>query len=234
MKEIITLKTKTSKTYDLGGGKRRIVIDPTLTIQPPAKDSHLRADGPDNIYGGQTYINLNDRGTPDETWRGILEFDISELPAGATLNSANLQLYYYEYTGAPYVDPSGKTVWAYKLTRIDWAELQATWNNYKSATPWTSAGGDYVTSDPAGGSTVFPADYGWMTWNVLAIVQDAFDSEVSAEFLVKLETEGLGADYSIAKFHSKEYTTDPDLQPKLVIDYTVPAVVGRSFGFIIG
>ncbi|GAH07096.1 unnamed protein product, partial [marine sediment metagenome] len=112
------------------------------------------------------------------------------------------------------------TVWAYKLTRTDWVELEATWNIYKTASNWTAPGGDYVTSSPVGGSIVFPAGFGWMTWNVLAIVQDAYGGSIPAEFLVKFETEGLASGGSQPAFHSKNFTDDTDLQPKLVIDYT--------------
>ncbi|GAI16506.1 unnamed protein product, partial [marine sediment metagenome] len=145
---------------------------------------------------------------------------------GATLNSASLELYYFLYDIS---NPSGKTVWAYKLTRTDWVEgvtevtstSGATWNDYKiigeTHYTWTAPGGDYVTSSPAGGSTTFPADYGWMTWNVLAIVQDAYDGSIAAEFLVKFATEGLASDYTKAYWRSKEYSP----QPKLVIDYTL-------------
>ncbi|GAI54448.1 unnamed protein product, partial [marine sediment metagenome] len=165
--------------------------------------------------------------------RSILEFDISELPPGSTLISAILHLYYWALGGK---DPLGKTIWAYKLTRTNWVELEATWNIYKTGSNWTAAGGDYVTSTPSGGSTIVPAEYGWMTWNVLAITQDAYDSEIAAEFLIKFETEGVPyEEYSAMLFRSGDYTTDPDLQPKLVIDYAVaPPIVGRSFGYIMG
>jgi len=164
--------------------------------------------------------------------RSLLEFDLSELPPGATLNSASLQLYYYRWGND---NPTGKTAWAYKLTRADWVELEAAWNIYKTGSNWTAAGGDYVTSNPDGGSTTFPADYGWMTWNVLAIVQDAYDGSIPAEFLVKFETEGLESLYSLAYFYSNNEAAETTKRPKLVIDYTpAPPVAGRSFGFIMG
>ena len=228
MGEIFIPRTKIFKPYDLGGGEQRIVIDPTLTVQPAAKDAYLKQDNPTNNYGAITSLQVQDY--VDTTWRTLLEFDISELPPGATLNSASLNLNYYSYTTT---DPVGKTIWAYKLTRPDWVEAQATWNIYKTGSDWTSAGGDYVTSDPAGGSTTFPAEYDWMSWNVLPIVQDAYDGSIAAEFLVKFETEGLASGDGIAKWYSSNYPTDTSLCPKLVIDYAV-AAVGRSQGHIFG
>lgn len=217
MKETLSLRTKTSRTYDLGGGKHRIVIDPTLTVQPGSKDTQLYSGDPDASAGDDIDVWLQDH---PNIIRGIFEYDISGLPAEVTLDSASLQLYYRWFGN---LDPVGKTVWAYKLTRTDWVELEATWNSYKTGSAWTTPGGDYVTSAPAGGSTTFPASFGWMTWNVLAIVQDAYDGSIPAEFLVKFETEGLAEDYSSPRFWTKE-SADSDLYPKLVIDYTVPII----------
>ncbi|GAJ21220.1 unnamed protein product, partial [marine sediment metagenome] len=164
-------------SLDTSGLVFPIDVDPTeLVVQPPAKDTDLQEIAPDGNHGYLIELWLNNGANAAQ--RPILEFDISELPGGATIISASLELYYYSYT---LFDPDGLTIWAYKLTRTDWVELQATWNSYKTGSAWTAAGGDYVTSDPAGGSTTFPADYGWMTWNVLAIAQDAYDGSNPAE-----------------------------------------------------
>lgn len=182
----------------------------TLTVQPSAKDTYLDKLNPDGPSGAMTRLEIKNRSTAP--MRVILEFNISELQPSATLNSASLQLYYYDWD---YFDPVNRTVKAYKFTQTDWVELEATWNN---------AAGSYVTSNPAGGSTALPSSYGWMTWDVLAIVQDAYDSSNPAEFMVRYTAENLATGYMKAKFYSKEYTDDPDLQPKLVIDYTLPVV----------
>jgi len=229
MKELIHLRTKTSKTYDLGNGRNRLVIsgiDPTLTVQPPTKDDCINSYYPTTNYGSDTYLSLGDRA--ERIRRAILEFDISELPA-CNLNSATLSMYYYTWAGDNAV---GKTVWAYKLTRTDWVELESTWNIYKTGSDWAAGGGDYVTSSPSGGSTTFPADTdAWMNWNVLAIVQDAYDSSNPAEFLVKFSAETYSSvDDSIPYFYSKEYAVDPDLNPKLVIEYEVAGWTGKISG----
>ena len=216
------LTEKLSKVKGKETGQTRVVkgdirIDPTLTVQPSAKDTQLESEHPTTNYGTESRFNIRDY--VNKTRRSLLEFDISGLPSGATINSASLQLYYWAWEWL--ADPSGKTVWAYKLTRTDWVEAQATWNIYKTGSSWTSSGGDYVTSSPAGGSTTFPADFGWMTWNVLAIVQDAYGSSIAAEFLMKFATEGLSANHSLPNFYSNDYTDDTDLCPKLVIVYSV-------------
>lgn len=201
---------------DLTKVKFPIEIDPSpLIVQPSAKDAFIALSTPTTNYGAYGNLQLYDYNV--DVRRNILEFDISGLPGGATLDSANLQLYYYQYER---LDPSGQTVWAYKLTRTDWVESQATWNIYKTSSSWTSTGGDYVTENPAGSSTTFPASYDWMTWNVLAIIRDAYDSSIDAEFLVKFETEtrAYGSDH-LGYWWSKEYTDDTTLCPKLTIEF---------------
>lgn len=173
---------------------------------------------PDTNYGSSGYLALYDYGG-ERTYRTLLEFSLLSLPSGSKIISASLQSYYYLWAGA--IDPVGKTTWAYKLTRVDWVELQATWNKYKTDNEWTAAGGDYVISNPSGGSTVFPSNYGWMSWNVKDIVKDAYDNDKPAEFLVKFETEGLLSDYSMPSFVSRDDTENQEFQPKLIIEYII-------------
>ncbi len=96
-----------------------------LTVQPSAKDTNLREAFSTTNYGSETGIAT--QGGTDQNIRGILEFDISSLPAGAIITFATLYLYYYEYV---IFNPSGKTIWAYKLSRTDWVEAEATWDEY--------------------------------------------------------------------------------------------------------
>lgn len=189
-----------------------------LIIQPSGKDAYLREINPDTNYGTGTTIYIQN--TADFIRKSLLEFDISELPAGATLISATLELYYSGFAN----DPVGLTAWAYKQIHTDWVEAEATWNIYKTGSSWTAAGGDYVTSDPSGDSAIFPAECpAWMSWDVLAIVQDAYDSSIAAEFLIRFETEGV-EDGNQGQFRSNNYTIDTSLCPKLTIAYTVPSV----------
>jgi hypothetical protein len=194
----------------------------TLVIQPSVKDTYMNEFNPDANYGIYVTDMWIDSYT-GHTNRPLLEFNISGVPAGVLIISATLQLYYYAYVS---YDPSGKTVWAYKQNHTDWSESQATWNIYKTGSNWSTAGGDYVTSDPAGGSTTFPGSYGWMSWDVLDIVQDAHDLSINAEFLMKFETEGSSSEY-LSKFYTREYS-DTSKRPKLTIEYATIASVGTS------
>jgi hypothetical protein len=185
-----------------------------VLLQPSDKDALIWEYYPDSTYGDGETLTIIDRDGYIE--RSILEFDLSSMPYGATIISAVLYIYYYGNNGW---SPEGETVYAYKLTRTDWVEAQATWNSYKTGSAWTTPGSDYVTSNPSGGSAVMPGAFGWVSFNVLAIVNDAITNSNPAEFLCKYETES--GDRREAYFHSNGYTTDTSKCPKLVITYTI-------------
>lgn len=200
----------------------------TYTKQPCDIDNRILKILPDTNDGASAYNSVGWAVGADNIQRSILQFDISDLPDGVTINSAKLQLYYAGLEGA---DPTGKTVWAYKLTRADWEELQSTWNDYKTATPWTAPGGDYVTSDPSGGSDTVPAPNNWMEWDIKAIVEDAIlNVSDQVELLVKFENETAGG-AGIIYWYSKDEATQVTLRPRLVMDY-VP-VVAKPYGLVV-
>ena len=71
-------------------------------------------------------------------------------------------------------DPSGVEISVCKLTRTNWVDTEATWNQYKSGSGWSSAGGDYVTTSPTKGVANCPSIPNWMNVDITAIVrQDA-------------------------------------------------------------
>ena len=191
-----------------------ITIDPTFTSQAASKDTHLYLSQPDTNYGADTSFLITD--SQNYTRRTILEFDISSIPANSTLTAATLSLKYGGYGSS---DPVGKAIWVYKLSRTDWVEAEATWNSYKTGSAWTSAGGDYVTSDPSGTHSHVPATNGdVLDFDVLTIAASAYAASANVEMLAKFETEGLSSGGSDSWWRSAEYST-AEFRPKLVIEY---------------
>ena len=198
--------------------KYPVEIDPTLTIQPSGKDTYIREDQATTNFGGATLLYLS--------WYtsyaivDLAEFAITwgtDIPAGATITSATLSLYYYEKVGT---DPVGLTAYAERLLRLNWVESEATWNIYKTGSNWSTAGcgndgADYTSTNAA--SAVVPAGFGWMNWNVLSQVQTAQTGSLQIGF--RIAGNLTGTNY-YATFYSGEYTGDITLRPKLVIEYT--------------
>ena len=200
-----------------------IKIDPTLTVQPSGADNTLLSGSPDNNYGSEAciYVGYSSYVTA-EKYRSILRFDFSSLPSGADISSATLSLYYYDY----YNNPSGRTYWAYEVTQTAWTEMGSTWNKYDGTNNWSTAGGDYTTTN--GASKTVPASFGWMDWTVTTLAQHFQSSHNEiANFLIRDGTEGTNA---LAYFYSRDEATQTTLRPELVIDYTVyePSVIFKQ------
>jgi len=180
----------------------------TLTIQPSGADVSLR----DGSAGTKLYTGYPNGGAADRT---LLRFDFSSLPDGATIDSATLSLYYWDYDTS---DPVGRTFWAYRLTQVDWTE-DAIWTKYDSTHNWATAGGDYTETD--GASITVPASKSqFINWDVTNLVKYfQANSGKIANFIMKAGTET--SPYTIVSYSRRE-TTNTTLRPKLVITYTSP------------
>lgn len=199
---------------------------PTLTIQPSTKDTFIQANAPTSNRGSYTYLEAY--AYTNALTRTLIEFDLSSLPGGATITSVTLWLYYWLYEDN---DPVGFTMRVHRLRRADWEELQSTWNIYKTGSNWGTAGAANTTTDidtSFQSDAVVPADYGWMSWDVKLLAEDAVANR-SNKLIARIHDTGASA-YRGTFWHSKEYADDLSLRPKLVIGYTVK---GKSYGFII-
>jgi hypothetical protein len=164
------------------------------------------------------------------TWyRVLVEFDLSSIPSGSTINTASLQLYYEGVVNAPV----GRTYTANRVT-TNWVEgngngggtTGATWNKPdQSQTPtWTTNGGDYTTTGAA--SQVVPATFGYMTWDVTAIVKAWIEGgQPNYGFLMKDLNENVLGTVG-AYFWTREYGS---FMPILTVDYSAtPAPSGPT------
>jgi hypothetical protein len=181
----------------------------------PTKDNFVLCQAPTANFGSDSRLMLQ-AWTVSDHMRTLLEFDVSDIASTATITSASLQLYYY---GNVINNPAGLSVSAYKLVRTSWTENVSTWLTYNGTNGWTSAGGDYVTSGPSGSSAVFPSSYGWMTWDVTAVVQDAVQNvSGKVELILKFNNETPGINYAPV-WYSKEYGNSA-LVPRLVVNHS--------------
>lgn len=188
------------------------MYDDTFTATS-SKDNWSTPHAADTNYSTQTYVYIISY--TGYTRRAYFAFDISSLPAGATISDATLSLYWYFTTAGT---PTGRQIDVFKITRNDWVEAQQTWNNYKSGSAWTTPGGDYVTTNPVGATTTIPANFGWINWDIKAITEDAVTNTVDVNVVAKMNIENEG-DHEIM-IYSKEYTTDTTKRPYIEITYT--------------
>lgn len=190
----------------------------TITIQPSNRDSYLSEGQANTNFGSELFMFVRDYAGALKNARMVVNFPLSSIPAGARILEATLQLYNYDGQAAD----EGQVVWAYKLTRTDWVEAQVTWNNYKAGSPWTTPGGDYVTSSPAGGSLTLPdtvGGAGWLEWIVTDIVDDAWSNSIDVNIVLRLESEPEQNPLKAPLFYTRNYAVDTTLRPKLEVVY---------------
>lgn len=172
-----------------------------LTLQPggEGKDSFVFGLSPGN-FGSQTYLEAGGgTGTPPPS-RTLIQFDLSSIPSGSTINSAILGLYLYTSFG---LEPNlSIELSIHKITQ-EWQEDTVTFSNQPTfeSNPLTSI---FVGSPPS-----------WVFWNVTSQVQAWVSGEVNYGLLIK----GVTNSNSGKTFYSSDYS-DPSLRPKLTIDYT--------------
>jgi hypothetical protein len=219
-----------------GGDWQGWTLDPTLTLQPAA------ADGVDTLLNSTaTTVTYNYGISPNGFIRiytipgsnvglDLVQFDISSLPAGATLNSATLT-----ETTVAVSDNTAVNIAVYRAL-TQWYEGAkngaapdpgtdgSTWNlrNANGAVAWAGGAGggaglDYAVAATA--TATVTVNLSESTWNVLA--------DVSAWYAGTATNYGWwvravdGADKWKA-FGFSDHATAA-YRPKLVVDYTLPA-----------
>ena len=189
------------------------------TYQPSTKDTILDKGNPNNNYATSIYVavyNVN----AATIYRNLLHFDISDIPANAIFSQGDLILVCLLVDNT-----TSRSVQLNRLSLTDWVEAQATWNIYKTGSSWTTAGGDYTTTNAA---TTAVANVGTYTWNAATLIQDCYDNQSkNVHLLLKYETEPVES-WSGKYFKSKEHADTTD-RPKLTVTYTVPSVTGAAF-----
>jgi hypothetical protein len=143
--------------------------------------------------------------------RALVAFDLSSIPLGSTINSANLSLFRYGYLG----NPVGRTHWVYRITQ-SWTENGATWID-RDGGSWVTPGGDYTT---AGGASS-PLTALTISWNVTDIVKAWIENgEDNYGFLIKDGDETTLGNWTWL-YCTRENIIN-ESRPMLEIDYTPP------------
>jgi hypothetical protein len=185
----------------------------TIVLQPDGalgKDAYIDSRLSTNNYGshidfpaiawtnGQTPVNV----------RGLISFDFSGIPNGATINTASLSLYSYNSpANGSHSNQSGSNQSILSRVTSSWDENSVNWNNQPSITSQNQV------ILPASTSAI--QDY--LNMDVTNMVQDMInDPANSYGFLLKLATEQY---YRRMVFASSD-NSNALLHPKLEITYT--------------
>jgi len=134
-------------------GARGQAPNATITLNPVA-DAYVYSASPTTNYGTATTLYVGSQST-SATGRALFRFDLSSIPAGATVQSATFQAYLVQSSSSP-------TTLDVELKRIDapWQEMAVIWNTqpgYTGANNVTGVGTAVAAID-AGSAGGAPLD----------------------------------------------------------------------------
>jgi hypothetical protein len=132
-----------------------------------------------------------------------LKFDLTSLPLGANVVSANLEVYLSNTGGSIYAIPADK-IGAYYCSDNSWTESGINWNNKPSFNPTP-------TDTWSFGIIYYVGEY--KSWDVTADVKTAFSSGIITEVLKFQSKTGDGYAYFAAR--------ETGAEPKLTVEYFI-------------
>ncbi|MEZ5031727.1 MAG: DNRLRE domain-containing protein [Saprospiraceae bacterium] len=182
-------------------------------------DAHMRSQVGDEYYNHGICTSLEIGNVAGDLERGILYFDLFQIPANAVVTSATLTL--YKESGAA----MAQNLSVHRVT-ADWTEGvecgatgQVSWMERQFGVPWGTPGGDV---DPvAAGSAVVGAGAGAYSWTITGLVADWVNgNQPNYGMVVKVTDENL-APLAVNLFGSSE-AVNPAIRPVLTIEYDTP------------
>jgi len=144
-------------------------------------------------------------GKDSEVRRSIIRFDISSLPAGVTITSGIVTIDINSGDNA-------KDAFLRRITQAAWVEDQVTWNEYSTGNSWTTAGGDFTTTDEVSWTTptaTGPFDITGV--GLSGIIRDAIDNQGDLVHVLLMRSNEAGGGSSTTDFDSSEGTVAPKL-----------------------
>jgi RHS repeat-associated protein len=186
-----------------------VTVDPTVTIQPAFQDASFNFNclSCTGVGGDRLMIGTTSAGVSPQTWRSALQFSLADIPAGTTVSSAKLKVYFDGTCLSAPGGPCGGTshqINAYRMTN-SWSvgSKASTLNWGPSLTSFTL---------PANA----PAQ--WMNWDITSTVQSWVEGP-STNFGLLLKRFTEPSTISGPKPPSHDYAAEPTLGPKLEVTY---------------
>jgi len=193
-------RTWTPSATPVGGGTVQQAIIASA-------DAYITGVGPNFNSGAQSQMTLEETNIR----RGVINFDLSGIPAYASISNATLQVYATDNS----VPATQFNVSIYALTNPAWTEMGVTWNKYDGINYWATAGGDYGEI-PWGAMNIEAA--GTYTVDVTSLVVSWLNGSTTQ---AGVELIGYSAISQTVHLATKEQA-DYHVWPQLIVTYRAP------------
>jgi hypothetical protein len=184
---------------------------PTPTPCPvPVEDTYVYRWTPDSNYCSENQLKVGHR----QQYAALLRFDLSHIPANATVTYARLELWATGWDG------TNMDVEVYRILR-DTSLCQATWNQAQDGNPWGIAGCNDTLTDRAAEPEACKRTSGVNTqlaFTLTDLVQDWVSGTLDNNGILLRGASELSA--SLFEFGSVEHS-DENVRPRLVVYYEV-------------
>ncbi len=176
-----------------------------ITIQPGPEDEKFTTVInylPEAFFSNTSYIFIGKFGGIFGVTRSLLQFDLSALPANASIMKAELKLYQFENVGT-----DNFTIAAHRVTQ-SWNKSNINWNNQPDYRFFP----EYI-------STVSVNWHYWQSWDITTLVQGWLNGSIpNYGVVLKTTNESLMNNVSCINSYPTE---DPFYYPKLEVTYVV-------------
>jgi hypothetical protein len=189
----------------------------TVTLQA-TQDTWIDEANAGINYGILNSFKVTTATATKKSGHGLVQFDLSSIPAGTTLKSATLQLFIENGNFSSNGNPISH-ITVYPVNNyIPWTEKFVTWNRANgSPNSWGCANGGGGCFGAAAASATLSSTFtsGWVEWNVKALAQQWLDGSVPNYGAgVMMDTTAQ------AVFDSRESTVNQNQnRPQLLITY---------------
>jgi hypothetical protein len=190
-------------------------------------DTYIRRSSAGSNFGtsSSVYVGVTDGST--RIHRAIAAFDISDIPAGATVTACSLTVYVSQRTN-PTAGRLSRLCGEHWLDGNGQSETQATWNRWRSGMNWTTAGAGSTAPCASGGdySTTGEVPYtppgatGFFTFpDITALCQDALGLQ-GGWLRLRISQDAEGTQNRFMRFNSSEHSTT-SRRPKLTVSWSL-------------
>ncbi|NIO19162.1 MAG: DNRLRE domain-containing protein, partial [Candidatus Aenigmarchaeota archaeon] len=156
--------------------EKRLSTSGTFIVYPPLiKDTFVTDKNENKNFGISDHLKIGCKTEPE---RGLFEYDLSMIPAGATIKTAVFEL--YKFFGERKGGGSQISVNIHWMKR-SWNEgihdnanctIGATWITSDCVTAWPIEGGDYDSTSQASTTIYYSEPPQWYQWNVKNLIKN--------------------------------------------------------------